>query len=342
MTRSRPWTPRQMLCATGLVLWFGSTFIQTGIGTIVALWTAALFVGGLLVVTLPVRTLTLAELFQPFCLGGAMIGAAVLAGWAFDLAFGAQESALRALGMPAVEETLKIAPLFWVLWRIGDRRWTLGATDVLLLAAVAGAGFYWVEEAYIVHSQGSWAFFGAFPTTEVISDRHGSFVIAGHAIWSGIAGLGIGIALLLRGSHVRMLAIAASGWAWSVFDHGANNYNVNYRDAFSRAFQIVTGNGYLSLYLFVLGVFAAVALDFYFANLALPVLSEVKRPPLPTSWAGLRRTWSYLRLRRGFGFAVARHERDSSATKAHLAVLAAGLDAVLHNWHVTAATRSQS
>jgi RsiW-degrading membrane proteinase PrsW (M82 family) len=343
MNGKKAWTRQQMLFFAGLALWFGSTLVQTRMGAIVSLWTAALFVSGLLIVTLPTRTLTLAELIQPFCLGGAVLGIAVLAGWALDLAFGTKESGLRVFSIPFIEETLKIAPVLLVLWRYQQGRiWTLSATDVVLLAAVSGAGFYWVEEAFIIHHQGSWAFLGSFPTTEVISDRHGSHFIAGHALWTSIAGITIGLGLLLRGSKLQILLIGASGWLWSAFDHGANNYNANYRDSLNRVFQVVTGNGHLSLYIFVVGAGLAVALDFYFAYLALPALAEVKLPAFPSSWADAKRAWRYLRMRREFAYAVARYRRASGLPRARAAVVAASIDAGLQNWHLSAAGENRA
>ena len=327
-----------MLFFGGLALWLVSTLVQTRLGAFVSLWTVALFIGGLLIVTLPTRTLTVAELLPPFCFGGAVLGIAVLAGWAFDLAFGTKESGLRAFGIPLIEEALKIAPVLLILWRYRQGRiWTLGATDVLLLAAAAGAGFYWVEEAFIIHHQGSWAFLGSFPTTEVTSDRHGSHVTAGHALWTSIAGLTIGLGLLLRGSKLQVLLIGASGWLWSMFDHGANNYNANYRDSLNRVFQVVTGDGHLSLYIFVVGACLAVALDLYFAYLALPALAEVKHPAFPSSWEDAKRAWRYLRVRREFAYAVARYQRESGFLKARAVVVAGGLDAALVNWWIGAA-----
>ena len=187
----------------------------------------------------------------------------------------------------------------------------MGATDVLLLAVAAGLGFYWVEEAFIIHfhHQGSWSFLGSFPTTEVISDRHGSRLIAGHAIWTSIAGLSIGVALQLRGSRLRIVLTAAAGWLWSALDHGANNYIVNYRDSVSRFFQTITANGRVSLYLFAAGAVLAVILDLHSVYLGLPKWNVVRLTGFPSSWQQAKRVWTYLRLRRQFAYVVARYRR---------------------------------
>jgi RsiW-degrading membrane proteinase PrsW (M82 family) len=335
MAGATNWTWRQILFYGGIALWFVATLVQARTGTLLSLWTALLFAALLLVVTIPTRTLTLAELIQPFCLGGAMIGIAVIAGWGFDLALGKGDSATRALGMPVVEELLKIAPALWVLYRLRERRWTLGATDVLLLAAASGLGFYFTEEAFVFRNLGT-SFLGSFPTTDVVSDRHGTRMIAGHAIWTSIAGLTIGLALVLRGSKAQMMMIGAAGLLWSSLDHGANNYIVTFGNVLSKAFEVITGKGYLSLYIFVLGTALAVIVDLYFAYVRLPKLNESRFPAMPTSWAGFGNAWKYLLLRRRFAFAVARYQREDGMDRARAAVVAAGLDAKLHNWHLQA------
>jgi RsiW-degrading membrane proteinase PrsW (M82 family) len=332
MATSQNWTPRKILFFGGLALWLLSTLVQTRMGTLVSLWTALLFAALLLLATLPTRTLTLAELIQPFCLGGAMIGVAVLIGWGMDAVWGTGATAARALGMPLVEETLKIAPALWVLYRLKERRWTLGVTDVLLLAAAGGLGFYWVEESFVIRNEGSWSFIGSFPTTDITGGGH-SF-IAGHAIWASLSGLGIGLALLLRGSKLQMLLVGVSGFLWSVLDHGANNYIVTVGGLFGRVLQFISAEGYLSLYIFLIGICGAVALDLYFAYIAVPKLAEVRLPSWPSSWDEARRSWWYLRQRRQFAYAVARYQRESGLVRARLAVISASVDAALHNWHL--------
>ena len=201
-----------------------------------------------------------------------------------------------------------------------------------MLAAAGGGGFYWVEESFVFKNQGGWSFIGSFPTTDITGGGH-SF-IAGHAIWASISGLGIGLALLLRGSPLRMLLTGVSGWLWSVLDHGANNYIVAFHDSLSSVLQGVTATGYLSLYVFLLGVGFAVLLDLYCIYLGLPKLNEARLPKFPTSWAEAKRAWRYLLLRRQFAYAVARYKREDGLDRARAAVIAGGLDASLHNWHI--------
>ncbi len=73
---------------------------------------------------------------------------------------------------PIAEDLLKLAPLALMLWQ-GRRcpTWQLGATDMLLIAVAAGAGFAVVEDAYIRMNEGWGESLPFLPTTELYSDR---------------------------------------------------------------------------------------------------------------------------------------------------------------------------
>lgn len=330
---STHWTPRQLIFFAGIALWLGSTLVQTRLGGIVALWMSLLLVVGLAVVTSVTRTLTLMDLIQPFCLGGAMLALGVLAGAIFDATVGTGTSRSRALGIPLVEEVLKIAPVLWFLWgRRHAQALTVGATDILLLAAACGIGFGWVEDAFIRHNKGWTGSLAWLPTSETYGDRHGTYLIAGHGAWTALAGLTLGFALILRRPRLPMIGLAASGWLWSVIDHGRNNYGNAYRDALTSTLNFVTGSGWLTAYLLLLGICAAIALDFYFAYIALPKLPETKLPLLSTSWSQMKTALSFLRARNQFAYAVARYQRETDMAKARAATVAASIDTALANW----------
>jgi RsiW-degrading membrane proteinase PrsW (M82 family) len=323
-----------MIFVAGITLWLGSMLVQTGLGGIVALWTAALVLGGLLVVTLPARTVTIGQVVEPLCLGGAMLGVAILIGAIFDAMFGAGASRARDIGIPLIEEVLKILPLLWLLWRDrDDRTQTLGVTDVLLIATACGLGFGLVEDAFMRHRTGGrWATLWWLPTTIVTSSRRGTQLIAGHDPWTALAGLTIGFALLLRRPRLQMILIAASGLLWAVIDHVGNNYGIHYRDGLATTLRFVTGDGWVTAYLLLFGIFAAVVYDFYLVNLVQPRLPEGKLPRPTLSLDGLRTFWAFERVRRQFAYAVARYQRETGMARARLAVLAANLDMALVNW----------
>jgi hypothetical protein len=201
--------------------------------------------------------------------------------------------------------------VLWILWRQRrGRARTFGVTDVLLLAAASGAGFNWVEEAFIIHSQHSWSFLGGFPTTEIVGSSHGSHLIAGHAIWTAIGGLTIGISMALRGPLVQRLLIGASGWVWAVLDHAATNYNVHYGDALGTSLTFFIANGYITQYIFLFGGLFGWALDIYFAYIKVPARAGMKLPAFPTSWDAAKTMWRSLYFRRQFAYAAAHSHRS--------------------------------
>lgn len=325
------WTPRRVIFVAGIALWLGSMLVQTRLDGIIALWTGALLLGGLLVVTTPTRTVTIGQLVQPLCLGGAMLGLAILAGAIFNATIG--PGGLRKLTIPLVEEVVKVLPVLWILWRERNgRAQTLGVTDVLLIATACGVGFGLVEEAFIRHNQGWSRSLWWLPTSEIYRGLHGTQLVSGHSVWTGLAGLTLGFALLLRRPRTLMTIVAASGLVWSVIDHAGFNYGSSYRDALGATLRFVNGDGWFTAYLFFVGVVAAIFLDFYLLH-----FSHRKLPEEKLSWPGLaidrlRTLWAFERGRRQFAYAVARYQRETGMARARAAVAAAILDAALVNW----------
>lgn len=183
---------------------------------------------------------------------------------------------------PIAEEALKLAPLALLTWQ-GRRlwNWQLGATDILLIAVAAGAGFAVVEDAYIRMNEGWGETLPFLPTTEIYEDRiRGSRIIPGHAVWTGLAGVTIGVAWLM--AHIRpMLVVAPLGFAIALADHIASNSG-----------HALPELAVLVIVLFVASVVGVVALDLYVLRRKLPSVPELdaalSRPgPLPARWSRL-------------------------------------------------------
>jgi len=264
-----------------------------------------------------------------------MLGLAILLSRIFEATLGTGTMRSRALVIPFVEEILKLAPVAWMLWR--QRRGgaqVLGICDVLLFAAACGAGFGFVEDSFIRHHIGWPGSLAWLPTSEIVGGRHGAHLIAGHGTWTGLAGLTLGVALLLRRPRPAMSLIAVSGCIWAVLDHAGNNYGNSFRDALSTTLRFATGNGWLTAHLFLVGIVAAIAVDFCVVRAAVSNFPETRRPRGPLSWAQARALWKFLRLQRQFAYAVARYQREVGLARSRLAAFAAGLDAVLVNLHI--------
>jgi len=311
---------KRWLLGAAVAIWVGAVMTQAGAGTLIALWYAALYTGALALITIPVRTLSFVRLLAFFALGAGTIGIAVLAGAGFATLFGTKASAARSLGIPVVEEILKLLPVLWVLaWQRRGRARGLGATDVLLLAAFSGAGFYWVEEAFILHHHTSWGFLGRIPTTDV----EGNHMIASHAVWSTIAGATIGIARSLGLPQWPRCVIAVSGYLWSSLDHAANNYGANFSDAFAGALRYVTGNGHHSLTIVALLLVAAMALDAWYAYVKAPRVLRPTSVARPSSLAGVDRWWREVRMRRQGAYAAPRLDAVPAKVRDRFAGIAA-------------------
>jgi hypothetical protein len=189
---------------------------------------------------------------------------------------------------PIAEEILKLVPLALLLWqgrRI--RNWQLGATDIVLIAVAAGAGFAVVEDAYIRMNAGWGDTVPFLPTTEIAGDRiRGDRLIPGHAIWTALSGATIGAAWLMVRQRWA-LAIAPIGFVVATADHlGVNGGTMPLL-------------GPIVILLFLASVAGVIALDLWVLRQTLPSVPALdaalsRAAPLPERW---RRILESRRLR---------------------------------------------
>lgn len=270
---------RGVVALTGVALWLVIALLLTSFDdTLAALIANTGFVAGLFLLASLTRTIGLLTVTRAFMLGA--LAMAIMLLLAQPLGGLARDPSTTV--DPIAEELLKLTPLALLLWQ-GRRLsiWQLGATDILLIAVAAGAGFAVVEDAYIRMSEGWGDTLPFLPTTEIYEDRiRGSRIIAGHAIWTGLAGLTIGVAWLM--AHVRpMLALAPLGFLIATADHISNNSGLSLPEL-----------AVVVIVLFVAGVVAAIAVDLYVLRRKLPSVAELEsslsRPlPLVARWSRL-------------------------------------------------------
>ena len=296
---------RLLVTLAGAMLWLGSMLVETGTGGIVAIWTNLLFLLPLVAICSATRTVTLRQLLSLLFLGGFMMGLAL-----FVINTIAPATAARPLIVPAIEESSKIAPVLFLLsrWR-KSRIWRLAASDVLLMAAASGAGFGLVEDAYIRHRFGWPAQLDWLPVTEITGGR----IIAGHAIWTALAGVGIGLAILLRSRRRVALTVGGSGFILSLFDHISNNYGVRAGDSLATFMNGIAAHGYLVLYLFFSGMLVVVAADLYVVREMFPRLPEVK---LPSSVQDLHAKWLLSLRKRALAHEAFQNRHSSRVSQA--------------------------
>jgi RsiW-degrading membrane proteinase PrsW (M82 family) len=252
---------RAVIAVVGVAAWLAVAIVLTGFdNTIAALAANAVFVVGLFVLATLTRTLSALLIVRAFLLGASAMAIMLLLGQPL----GALSSDPASSVDPIAEELLKLTPLALLLWQ-GRRMssWQLGATDVLLICAAAGAGFAVVEDAYIRMNEGWGDTLPFLPTTEIYSDRiRGDRLISGHAIWAALSGITIGIALLMI--RIRpALILAPLGFVIATADHIAVNS------------QTMPFLAPVVIALFLAGTVAAIALDLYVQRRGLPPVPEL-------------------------------------------------------------------
>jgi RsiW-degrading membrane proteinase PrsW (M82 family) len=319
---------RVCLFWAGVTFWIGNMIVQTGWAGITELRASLYFVAEMVVITSATRTITLDRVASVYCLGGAMMGVMWLISAVFTSFVPSPDAISRQFVVPILEEFVKFAPVVFILWRqLASRSWTMGASDIMLMAATSGAGFGLVEEAYFHHALGPTRALDWFPLTRI----NGATLTVGHGTWTALAGATLGLALLWRPHKPLNYLLAGSGILWSIIDHSHHNYGVD-RTGFSvDFFNFVTGHGWISLYLFVFGVIAVVGSDLYAVRGMLSSRPQLrlqggKPPEIRGQGNSLKGLWASLVDRRALAYVLFRCQRSSELTREKLARLATVLE----------------
>jgi len=319
---------RVFLFWAGVTFWLGNMTLHTGSYGIAELWASLSFVTELVVITSATRTVTLDRVSSLYCSGGAMMGLMWLVGTAFTFLVPDPNAVSRQFFVPFTEESLKLAPVVFYLWR--ERRsdlWTMGGSDVMLMGAASGGGFGLVEEAYFHLHYGPTRAVEWFQLTRI----NGSTLTVGHSTWTALAGATLGLALLWRPHKPLNYLLAGSGFLWSILDHSHHNYGIDRTGISVELFNFVTGHGWLSLYFFLVAGIAAVGTDFYALRAMLASRPELKfqRRKIPASGSPgdrFKKLWAFLVERRALAYMLFRRQRASGRTGERLAHHAASLE----------------
>jgi RsiW-degrading membrane proteinase PrsW (M82 family) len=252
--------------------------------TFPALLFPAYFVALLFLLTIANRTMGIEWIAATFLLGASVVP--IIAGLLtlpFGLLLGTDSGFFSSFIVPVLEETIKIVPVVLLLFLPRrSYRWTLSATDLLVLGAAVGAGFAFYEETLLGFLPGFSAEtilsmhtgtphlgpFYLFPNMDVqIGAAAGlpTSAFIGHGGAAAFIALAIGLARLLgswlkrllRGGWVVVWIIPVIVWGWMVFDHALYNYaaDASSMPPLLRIPYTLDGFGYLSsivLYLLIL------------------------------------------------------------------------------------------
>jgi len=315
---------RACLFWVGVTFWLGNMFIHTGAAGVRELQASLYFVAEMVVITSATRTISLDLVARFYCLGGAMMGVMYLFSAVFTAFVPSPDAVSRQFVVPILEESLKLAPVVFLLWRGRIARvWSMAASDIVLLAATSGAGFGLVEEAYYHFHNGPTRALDLFPLTRI----NGATLTVGHGTWTALAGATLGLALLWRPRKPRNYLLAGSGILWSIIDHSHHNYGVDRTGISVDLFNFATGHGWISLYLFVLAVIAVVGSDLCAVRGMLSSRPQLRlqggKPPGTRGQGdGLKGLWTYLVDRRALAYLLFRRQRSSGARRDKLVLLA--------------------
>jgi len=122
------------------------------------------------------------------------------------------------LSAPIVEETIKAAGVALILWML--RGEFDGMRDGFVYGAMVGVGFNWFEAPlYVVQG---YAQTGVAPFGLQLGVRYGLFGLGGHAMFTGLFGLFLGLAVQTSRMWLRVLA-PLIGLALAIGGHLVNN-----------------------------------------------------------------------------------------------------------------------
>jgi hypothetical protein len=298
----------------GVTFWLGNMVLHTGWFGIAELWASLSFVAELVVITSATRTITLDRVAVFYCWGGTVMGVMWLISAVFTSFIPEPDAVSRQFFVPFMEESLKLAPVAFMLWRgRRSRSWTMGASDIMLLAAATGGGFGLVEEAFYHYHLGPTRALDWFPLSRI----NGATLTVGHASFTGLAGATLGLALLWRPRKPINYLLAGSGLFWSMADHSHHNYGVDRSGVSVDLFNFVTGHGWLSLYFFVIALILVLASDLNVILRTLPPLPELKIPlaGLLSSRKAALSVWNFILNKRSLAFASFHYKNEPPSVR---------------------------
>ena len=207
---------------------------------------------------------------------------------------GADSVFANSVWVPATEVLCQSLPvLLLLLLAVRTRAVRPSAVDLLLMGAWAGAGFALYEDTQFgrggVHWSAAPPFSLLFPSEESV---HGnaSMLIAGHAVWMALLGLGLGFGVLYRRRFRRAWLAIPVALAVALVEHGAGNAlgatNAHGSSPLLEKLLVaLTLGGWLSSILLVAGVIGVLLIE---RKALMPSSKAAEWWPLPQALAQTR------------------------------------------------------
>lgn len=288
-------------------------------------------------------TVGIGSLLLSFSFGGAGAGIANLLLQRIAIGLMDQATVVWSVG-PLFEELLKAAPVVLVAYFSSERR-RMTIADYALIGFASGAGFAFVESnlASVVSGTVDIGPYWWLPTTSEFGIKGSTYLAAGHPIWTGFIGLGVGIGVRLWPHSRRRFAPAAAAAGLVLFEHMGTNWKGSHIETLFGVIQAVAQaprpvewlltadfNGRLVSVLFLpLLVIAAIAEGMWCRRAAdiprhLMLPDEGLQPLVLMEWIALARaarrgrqevirTAHYLRRRRELLLAIAELRREPAS-----------------------------
>lgn len=308
----------------GFALWLGTILIYTGVNGITAFSFNISLVIAVVLLSSLTRSITLRTAALMFFVGGVAPSLVLLLEILTVLS---PESSARGYVVPFIEQGTFFVLLIGFLFLTRKFTfWTLGITDLMLMGVMMGAGFAIVNDSF-VHNHQLWDHaIQWLPTADLINKQ---YLVVGYGVWAGITATGIGVALFFLNNKWIAGAISLVGVAWSIFDHIAANTLSQASEAAPSSLQLITMNGYVSAYLFIVCLAIAILIDVYIMVRFSPQSSEFMLTKKREKGKGnqLGNFWDFTLDLRRFSFASFKCFQlpDSISSNMAVAILAQNL-----------------
>jgi len=318
--------------------------------TIPALVFPVYFVVLLLLITTFNRTLPVRWVGFAFLYGATIVAFLVIViGGPVRRVLGANNVLSYAVFVPLLEETFKLLPLvFLLIWPRWRHRWTVGATDLLLLGAAIGSGFQFYEDTLRGFLSG-WDFKSIlniydqgphlgplylFPNLGFAVGggrvEHIPAAFIGHNGAAAFIALTIGWARLFGRRFKPLWLVPFAVWAWMVVDHGLYNYMNDLKrwDGPLGLLYLLDGYGRLTTFVLYLAILGTLVVERWllrrYVRRTAPFALSLDKLKLTKGGLSGVQEWLrhlqglrvYLRERRGLTYGLHQHHAEGAKANA--------------------------
>lgn len=200
---------------------------------------------------------------------------------------------------PAIEEIVKILPVFIFIWGFKIARGDLGILDFMLMALASGTGFEVAEKLFYSSAGIPQTYTFTFWMPQQLLNDHYFFkifhqslpvIFAGHGILTAAIGLALGltcISIYYPRWHKIALGLPVFLLAWAIFDHAMVNYLnsggllgmiVRRLNPIQEFFYFLDRAGKLIVYFLTASIFIALGMEEYILTRELKDSSDIRLP----------------------------------------------------------------